>query len=298
MDSGELNRLFDAVWKRELKPDEALARIKTAPYDHDIEGVAKVDLHRHVRCGFPEVVFGPGKTDEQIVAILRTLLDHGQGGLVTRIEAKTGERLEREFHGGFYHSAARTFRVPSPVDPGPKMGRVVIVTAGTSDLPVAHEARVTAEAWNCDTSLIADRSVAGLHRLLNRLGELEGADAIVVVAGMEGALPSVVGGQVSCPVIAVPTSVGYGASLGGLAALLGMLNSCSSNVVTVNIDGGFNGGYVAGLIARRAGAARNAGTASSHAHATENAIAADGSKAATSSVGETSGAGSRKHTSK
>ncbi len=290
MDSGELNRLFDAVWKRELKPDEALARIKTAPYDHDIEGVAKVDLHRHVRCGFPEVVFGPGKTDDQIVAILRTLLDHGQGGLVTRISAKTGERLEGEFTGGFYHDAARTFRVSSPVDPGPKVGRVVIVTAGTSDLPVAHEARVTAEAWNCETSLIADVGVAGLHRLLNRLGEFEGADVIVVVAGMEGALPSVVGGQVSCPVIAVPTSVGYGASLGGLAALLGMLNSCSSNVVTVNIDAGFNGGYVAGLIARRAGSARNASGEGLHA-GTDGASAANESRTA-------SGAESRKHASK
>ncbi len=131
-----------------------------------------------------------------------------------------------------------------------------MVTAGTSDLPVAEEARVTAEAWNCEVTLMADVGVAGLHRLLQQLDTPGGADAIVVVAGMEGALPSVVGGLVDCPVIAVPTSIGYGASFGGLAALLGMLNSCASNVVVVNIDAGFNGGHVAGLIARRAGQAR------------------------------------------
>ncbi len=130
------------------------------------------------------------------------------------------------------------------------------MTAGTSDLPVAEEARITAETWNCEVSLIADVGVAGIHRLFRRLPEFEGADAMVVVAGMEGALPSVVGGLVDCPVIAVPTSIGYGASFGGLAALLGMLNSCSSNISVVNIDAGFSGGHVAGLIARRAGQAR------------------------------------------
>jgi NCAIR mutase (PurE)-related protein len=163
------------------------------------------------------------------------------------------------FPDGVFHPVARTFRVKGPDDPGPKLGRVVVVTAGTSDLPVAEEARVTAEAWNCEVSLVADVGVAGLHRLLSRLEKLGGADVLVVVAGMEGALPSVVGGLVDCPVIAVPTSIGYGASFGGLAALLGMLNSCASNVVVVNIDAGFNGGHVAGLIARRAGLARAEG---------------------------------------
>ena len=146
-------------------------------------------------------------------------------------------------------------------DPGPKLGRVVVVTAGTSDLPVAEEARVTAEAWNCQVDLIADVGVAGIHRLFGRLDAMRGADALVAVAGMEGALPSVVGGLVDCPVIAVPTTIGYGAHLHGLAPLLTMLNSCASNVVVVNIDSGFNGGHVAGLIARRAGQARQgAGT--------------------------------------
>jgi NCAIR mutase (PurE)-related protein len=164
--------------------------------------------------------------------------------------------LVEAFPEGEYNPSGRTFRVKGE-DRGPKLGKVVVVTAGTSDMPVAEEARVAAEAWNCDVSLVADVGVAGIHRLFNRLSDLQKADVLVVVAGMEGALPSVVGGLVDCPIIAVPTSIGYGANFGGLAALLGMLNSCSSNVVVVNIDGGFNGGHVAGLIARRAGQARS-----------------------------------------
>jgi NCAIR mutase (PurE)-related protein len=215
-----------------------------------------VDLHRRVRCGFPEVIFGQGKTALQIESILRTLISHGQGGLVTRVEPAAAVHLGSAFPGGQHNPVARTFRIESPEAAGVKVGRVVIVTAGTSDLPVAEEARVTAEAWNCDVALVADVGVAGLHRLLHELPRFGHADAIVVVAGMEGALPSVVGGLVDCPVIAVPTSIGYGAHFHGLAALLGMLNSCASNVVVVNIDAGFNGGHVAGLIARRAGLAR------------------------------------------
>ena len=166
-------------------------------------------------------------------------------------------KLSQEvFPDGEHNPVARTFRVRSALDARPKLGRVVIVTAGTSDLPVAEEARVTAEAWNCEVSLVADVGVAGLHRLLHQLPELKSADALVVVAGMEGALPSVVGGLVDCPVIAVPTSIGYGAHFQGVAALLGMLNSCASNVVVVNIDAGFSGGHVASLIARRMGQAR------------------------------------------
>ena len=222
-------------------------------------GFATVDLHRRVRCGFPEVIFGQGKTTEQVVAILQTMTRHGLGGLATRISAETGAALKAAFPEGEHNPVARTFRLKGPDDDGPKLGRVVVITAGTSDLPVAEEARVTAEAWGCDVSLVVDVGVAGIHRLLNKLSSFAGADAIVCVAGMEGALPSAVGGLVDCPVIAVPTSIGYGANFGGLAALLGMLNSCSSNVVTVNIDAGFNGGHVAGLIARRAGQARELG---------------------------------------
>jgi NCAIR mutase (PurE)-related protein len=202
------------------------------------------------------VIFGQGKTAGQIEAILRTLVEHDQEGLVTRVEPSVAAHLRSVFPQGIHNEAGRTFRIANPREESAKIGRVVIVTAGTSDLPVAEEAKVTAEAWNCEVSLVADVGVAGLHRLLHQLSRLDHADALVVVAGMEGALPSVVGGLVDCPVIAVPTSIGYGAHFQGLAALLGMLNSCASNVVVVNIDAGFNGGHVAGLIARRAGLAR------------------------------------------
>ena len=255
MDADELRRLLEAVRQGTVPPEEALGRLRVAPLEQAGD-FATVDLHRRLRCGFPEVIFGQGKTAEQITAILQTLIRHGQGGLVTRVVPEAAAHLARAFPEGEHNAQARTFRIREPEDPGPKLGRVAVVTAGTSDLPVAEEARVTAEAWNCEVALVVDVGVAGIHRLFHRLGELGGADAVVVVAGMEGALPSVVGGLVDCPVIAVPTSIGYGASFGGIAALLGMLNSCASNVTVVNIDAGFNGGHVAGLIARRAGQAR------------------------------------------
>jgi NCAIR mutase (PurE)-related protein len=255
MDSHELLQLLDAVATGELSTSDAALRIRTQPYV-DAGGFAKVDLHRRVRCGFPEVIFGQGKSAAQIEAILRTLLEHEQGGLVTRLDPAAAAHLKSVFPHGEHNELGRTFRIPGPDSAVAKVGRVVIVTAGTSDLPVAEEARVTAEGWNCEVALVADVGVAGLHRLLHQLHRLDHADVLVVVAGMEGALPSVVGGLVDCPVIAVPTSIGYGAHFQGLAALLGMLNSCASNVVVVNIDAGFNGGHVAGLIARRAGLAR------------------------------------------
>ena len=255
MDAQDLRKLLEQVSRGELAPGDAAAKIGPKPFE-EAGSFAKVDLHRRERCGFPEVIFGQGKTAEQIEGILKVMLRHGQGGLATRVDPASAEHLKKVFPQGEHNAVARTFRVKLEGPPEPKLGRVVVVTAGTSDLPVAEEARVTAEAWDCDVTLIADVGVAGLHRLLNQLGTFGGADALVVVAGMEGALPSVVGGLVDCPVIAVPTSIGYGASFGGLAALLGMLNSCASNVVVVNIDAGFNGGHVAGLIARRAGQAR------------------------------------------
>jgi NCAIR mutase (PurE)-related protein len=256
MDAHELSLLLEGVRAGRVAPAEAVLKLRTVPFEG--MGFANVDLHRRLRCGFPEVIYGQGKTAEQIEGILRTLLRHEQGGLVTRVQPAISAHLERAFPDGESNRLGRTFVVRGPIDPGPKLGKVVVITAGTSDLPVAEEARVTAEAWNCAVTLLADVGVAGLHRLLQQLHILGGADAIVVVAGMEGALPSVVGGLVDCPVIAVPTSIGYGASFGGLAALLGMLNSCASNVVAVNIDAGFKGGHVAGLIARRAGQARAA----------------------------------------
>lgn len=258
MDANELLQLLEGVRQGACSPAEAARKLRWQAPFVEAGNFAKVDLHRHLRCGYPEVIFGQGKTPEQVAGILATLRSHGQGGLATRISPETAERLQQEFPDGTYNELGRTFRLPDPHERGPKLGKVVVVTAGTSDLPVAEEARVTAEGWNCEVTLIADVGVAGIHRLFNRLEMMQGADAIVVVAGMEGALPSVVGGLVDCPVIAVPTSIGYGAHLNGLAPLLTMLNSCASNVVVVNIDSGFNGGHVAGLIARRAGQARAA----------------------------------------
>jgi NCAIR mutase (PurE)-related protein len=275
MDTHELKQLLDAVGDGRMSAEDASRRIRLHPFQ-DTGGFAKVDLHRPMRCGFPEVIFGQGKSADQIEAILRTLLVHEQGGLVTRLDTAAAAHLRAAFPEGEHNAVARTFRVRPPRDPGPKLGRVVIVTAGTSDLPVAEEARVTAEAWNCEVDLVADVGVAGLHRLLHQLHHLERADALVVVAGMEGALPSVVGGLVACPVIAVPTSIGYGAHFQGVASLLGMLNSCASNVAVVNIDAGFNGGHMAGLIARRMGQARQA-------------------REAAAPVGETAGPGVQAH---
>ncbi len=256
LDGHELRQLLEAHRRGELSTDEALKRVRWSAPVEAAGNFAHLDTHRRLRCGFPEVVFGLGKTNEQILAIVAALARHGEGVLATRIGAESAAGLVEAHGRGEYNAAARTFWIAPERDPGPRLGKVVVVTAGTSDLPVAEEARVTASAWNCEVSLISDVGVAGVHRLLGKLDQIVGSDAIVCVAGMEGALPSVVGGLVDCPVVAVPTSIGYGAHLHGLASLLAMLNSCSSNVVVVNIDSGFNGGYVAGLIARRAGQAR------------------------------------------
>ncbi len=255
MDAFELERLLEAVRSGEIEPARAAEQLRQAPLE-EVGGFATIDHQRGLRCGFPEVVFGQGKTPEQIVAILKSLNRNGQGALATRVSHEAMTHLHETFPEGVANSVARTFRLIGTSADEPKVGRVVVVTAGTSDLPVAEEARVTAEAWNCEVTLIADVGVAGIHRLFNRLKDMKDADVIIAVAGMEGALPSVLGGLVDCPVIAVPTSVGYGAHFHGLSSLLGMLNSCSSNVVVTNIDGGFNGGHVAGLIARRVGQAR------------------------------------------
>jgi pyridinium-3,5-biscarboxylic acid mononucleotide synthase len=217
-------------------------------------GEAQVDLDRTRRCGFPEVVFAEGKTTSAMEKIFQTLLDHGADVLATRMSAEQAKELREIFPSARYNSVGRTLRIPraqsGDVCETENAGRVTIVTAGTSDLPVAEEARETALWTGAAVRLISDVGVAGPHRLTANLPQLQDAHAVVVVAGMEGALPSVVGGYVACPVIAVPTSVGYGASFGGIAALLAMLNSCAANVTVVNIDAGFKAGYVAGLIAK------------------------------------------------
>ena len=211
---------------------------------------AHVDLDRAGRCGFPEVVFCEGKTPEAVVEIFRVLYDAGQSCYGTRANDAQVEALRGAFEDLEHNAVARTVRVePDAAKPQAAGGRVAVITAGTSDRPVAEEALETLRWMGVDAELIVDVGVAGPHRLAAHRERFADCDAVVVVAGMEGALPSVVGGWVDCPVIAVPTSVGYGANFGGLSALLGMLNSCAANVTVVNIDAGFKGGYVAGLIA-------------------------------------------------
>lgn len=210
---------------------------------------AQIDLDRQRRCGYPEVVFAAGKSVETLEKIFRRLVDEGVDVFSTRISPEQATILCPQFPRARFNPLARTLRIPNARAANP-IGHIAIITAGTSDQPVAEEARETLDWMGVHATLIQDVGVAGPHRLPARLAEFENADAIIVVAGMEGALPSVVGGYVACPVIAVPTSVGYGANLGGIAALLSMLNSCAANVTVVNIDAGFKGGYVAGLIAQ------------------------------------------------
>jgi len=212
---------------------------------------ATVDLDRQLRCGFPEVVYAEGKTPEWVEGILRRLTEHGQDAFATRVSAEQAEHLAAVIPQGIQDRLARTFFWKASTIPTPSLGKVEVVTAGTSDLPVAQEALVTARVMGANAELIVDVGVAGIHRVLAQRDRLNAADVVIVVAGMDGALPSVVGGLVECPVIAVPTSVGYGAAFGGLAPLLTMLNSCSSGVAVVNIDAGFKAGYVAARIIRR-----------------------------------------------
>jgi NCAIR mutase (PurE)-related protein len=267
MEREDLRQLGERLLAGDLSLDGFVAQAGRSMFADLHE--AKLDLDRPRRCGFPEVIFAPGKTVPVLQKLFAALLDHGGDVLATRVSPEQATELLPKFPTARYNAVGRTFRidhegpglgtsVPSSESRSSKpqdqieshRGKVAIVTAGTSDQPVAEEARETALWTGAKVTLIADVGVAGLHRLTANLPLLEDADAVVVVAGMEGALPSVVGGYVACPVIAVPTSVGYGASFGGIAALLGMLNSCVSNVTVVNIDAGFKGGYVAGLIAK------------------------------------------------
>jgi NCAIR mutase (PurE)-related protein len=247
MQPDDLRYLLEAVQARNLSVEAALEQLRPAVADL---GFAHVDLERPQRCGFPEVIFCEGKTSAWVEGVVRKLAEAKQDCLATRVNAEQAESLARHFPQAQQDRVARTFWLPAG-PPGPPVGRVMVVTAGTSDLPVAREAVVTAQAVGTEAILLADVGVAGIHRLLRHRAQLGTADVIVVVAGMDGALPSVVGGLVRCPVIAVPTSIGYGAAFAGLAPLLTMLNSCAANVVVVNIDSGFKAGYVAALIARR-----------------------------------------------
>jgi NCAIR mutase (PurE)-related protein len=211
----------------------------------------QLDLGRAERCGFPEVIYGPGKSNENLAQAFEHLLAHGQSAFATRLDAAQMQSLTQRFPAATVNEIARTVRQDHPTAALPVAGKAWVVTAGTSDRPVAEEALETLRWMRVECELISDVGVAGPQRLLRQVPRLREADALVVVAGMEGALPSVVGGWVGCPVFAVPTSVGYGASFQGLSALLSMLNSCAANIAVVNIDAGFKAGYLAGMVARK-----------------------------------------------
>ena len=241
MNQHQLKTLLQQLRAGKLSVKAAMARLRTLPYE-DL-GFASLDHHRSLRQGFPEVIFCEGKTKAQVLAIARALLRKGSPLLATRVEPVIAKALKQMDRRAIYHEAARVVVIRSPKQNG--RGRVLVTTAGTADIPVAEEARVTAEVMGSRVECLYDVGVAGLHRLLDRRDRFTGTNVVVVAAGMDGVLPSVVGGLVDCPVIAVPTSRGYGASFGGLAALLTMLNSCAAGVGVMNIDNGFGAGCLA-----------------------------------------------------
>lgn len=243
--NSEIKRILEGVKAGSVSVDEALLKIKTKPFE-DI-GFAKVDLHRKARQGAAEVIYGAGKTAPQMLGIIKTMRENGQNNiLITRLSKEAAEEIEKAVPLS-YHAEARIGLIgEKPKADG--IGRVVIATGGTSDIPVAEEAALTAEALGSEVLRLYDVGVAGVHRLLANMEYIMNASVIISIAGMEGALASVIGGLADCPVIAVPTSVGYGASFHGLSALLSMLNSCASGVSVVNIDNGFGAGYLANMI--------------------------------------------------
>jgi len=248
MDERAIRKLLKGVKTGAVSVDAAAGQLKDLPFA-DL-GYATVDTHRGLRTGFPEVVYGERKSQEQVLGIVATLVARRQPVLVTRVAPSVAESLVARYPAGEHFPVARIFRLGRS---RLRSGTVAVVSAGTSDASVAEEAAVTAEALGATVRRVYDVGVAGIHRLLRRRQDIQSADAAVVVAGMEGALASAVGGLVGIPVVAVPTSVGYGANFFGLSALLAMLNSCASNVATVNIDNGFGGGFYAALVARRKG---------------------------------------------
>ena len=257
MDPDRLRAILEQVAAGELSTARAMAALRHLPFE-DV-GFARVDHHRALRTGAPEVIYCPGKTVKQITAIAAMILKSGNNVMATRAGRPAFAAMKRRWRRTQYHEAARMVTVLRPGRPQP-VGRVLVACAGTADIPVAEEARVTAEVLGARVVTAYDTGVAGLHRLLASVHEIQAANAIVVVAGMEGALASVVGGLAACPVIAVPTSVGYGASFAGVAPLLTMLNSCAPGVSVVNIDNGFGAGYIAATINRMAAANQRKGT--------------------------------------
>ncbi len=247
MDTESIRKLFEQVRRGRLSPDDAVERLRHLPFE-DL-GFAKVDHHRTLRAGMPEVVFGQGKTPAQVAQIFQQLAAHGKNVLATRATEQQFAAVKKLVRGVKFEETARSIVLRRDRKVYGK-GLITVISAGTSDIPVAEEAVVTAELMGNEVERLYDVGVAGIHRLLAHRKAIASSRVLVVCAGMEGALPSVVGGLVGVPVIAVPTSVGYGAAFQGMAALLGMMNSCASNVSVVNIDNGFGGGYVASLINR------------------------------------------------
>lgn len=241
----EVKHILEAVRDGDISIDDALLKLKTKPYE-DI-GFAKTDLHRKVQQGIPEVIYGAGKTARQIIGIMNTMKENGQERiLITRLSKEAAEIIGNSHELSYYETARIGFSGDFPAPDG--IGNIVIATGGTSDIPVAEEAVLTAEALGNNVVRLYDVGVAGIHRLLSHKEDVMQASVIIAVAGMEGALATVIGGLADCPVIAVPTSIGYGASFNGLSALLSMLNSCAGGVSVVNIDNGFGAGYLASMI--------------------------------------------------
>ena len=247
MNQESIRKLLDQVRAGKVSPDDAVERLRHLPFE-DL-GFAKVDHHRVLRVGMPEIVFGERKTPAQLAAIFERLAQQGPNVLATRASKEQFAAVKKQVGGAKYESTARAIVLRRDRKIYGK-GLITVVSAGTSDIPVAEEAVITAELMGNEVARLYDVGVAGIHRLLAHRKEITKSRVVIVCAGMEGALPSVVGGLVGVPVIAVPTSVGYGAAFGGMAALLGMMNSCASNVSVVNIDNGFGAGYVASLINR------------------------------------------------
>lgn len=247
MNEKQIRALMDSVRRGKLSVDDAVRQLRHLPYE-DLD-FAKIDHHRALRQGMPEVILGRGKAPEHVVEVVRRMLRVSPNVLVTRGDASLHRRIRRVARDARFHAMCGAITVHRDRTMHGK-GKILVVSAGTSDIPVAEEALVTARIMGNEAEHLYDVGVAGIHRLMGNRDVLSSARVIIVVAGMEGALPSVVGGLVSVPVIAVPTSIGYGASFHGLAALLGMLNTCASNVSVVNIDNGFGAGYVASMINR------------------------------------------------
>jgi NCAIR mutase (PurE)-related protein len=246
MNPKDLKRLLERVQCGEVSIDTALKTLKTLPFE-DI-GFATLDHHRSLRKGFPEVIWGEGKTASQISTIIKKMLAKNQPILVTRVDTSKAASIKKSIPKIAYHPLSRTLTLTSGKTPKTGKGTILVVSAGTSDIPVAEEALITATIMGNKVDHLYDVGVAGIHRLVERKDKLTSASVLIVVAGMEGALPSVIGGLVDKPVIAVPTSTGYGTGFGGIAALLSMLNTCASGVAVVNIDNGFGAGYIASLI--------------------------------------------------